>query len=180
MRAHVITPDGARRCAPGILDGRRRRGKNSAATVPVPGCVAPPKVDDPRITYVESLSQMIALGRYKPAGKTGEIMKKAPASFNLRSATRTLRDFSKAVCYQRLRAATGFSGHCTPNITHEGDVLAGESRFCWKIGTVKSTNAELTKAVLDMGSCNRCGLESGLGQEHKRAIGLSSLYMPGE
>lgn len=142
----------------------------------------PPRVEDDRITYVESLSQMITLGRFKPSedGRVGEIMKKAPASFNLRSATRTMRDFSKAICFQRLRAATGFSGHCTPNITHEGDVLVGESRFCWKIGTVKSTNAELTQAVLAMGSCNRCGLEAGLGQAHKRAIGLASLYLPEE
>jgi len=140
----------------------------------------PPRVDDDRIVYIESLSQMITLGRFKEGDRTGEIMKKAPASFNLRSATRTLRDFQKAVCFQRLRAATGLSGHCTPNITHEGDVLAGESRFCWKLGTVKSTNEELTKAVFTMGSCNRCGLEAGLAQSHKRAIGLSTLYMPEE
>lgn len=68
---------------------------------------------------------------------------------------------------------------CAMGCSH-GDVLAGESRFCWKIGTVKSTNEELTRAVMSMGSCNRCGLESGLGQEYKRAIGLSSLYLPEE
>lgn len=142
---------------------------------------APPKVDDPRIVYIPSLSQMITLGRFKKSDAEGEIMKKAPGSFNMRSLTRSMRDFQKAVCYQRMRAATGnLGGQCTPSITYQGDVLMGESVFCWKVGTVHSTNMELTKAVFEMGSCNRCGLETGLSQSHKRAIGLSTLYLAEE
>ena len=144
---------------------------------------SPPRIDDPRITWVESLDRMVPLGRFKRDAETkklGEVMKQAPSSFNLRSLTRSLKDFSKAVSMLRMRAMQGMSGHCTPSVTHEGDVLVGESRSCWKVGTVTSTNAELTRATLAMGSCNRCGLESGLSPAHKRAIGASSLFGPDE
>ena len=102
----------------------------------------------------------------------------SPASFNLRSLTRSFGSFSKAVAVLRARAATGSSGNCTPSICDNGDVMAGETRNCWKIGTVHSTNEEVTKNILAMGECNRCGLETGLSQEHKRAIGLSTLFLP--
>jgi hypothetical protein len=138
---------------------------------------APPRWEDPRITYIESLTAMLPLGRI--TRKKGEPLiptKKAPSSFNLRSLTRSFRSFEHAVCHLRVRAMTGSSGHCTPTISDNGDVLVGESRLCFKVGTVDSTNDELTAATLARGECNRCGLEAGLPQEHKRAIGLSTLY----
>jgi hypothetical protein len=34
--------------------------------------------------------------------------------------------------------------------------------------------------VLTMGSCNRCGLETGLSLPLKRAVGITSLFGPDE
>lgn len=139
----------------------------------------PPEWDDPRIHRVPTLTQLLPLGRAgrkKNLTKLGVPAQKVPGSFNFRSAVRGTRSFEEAVAILRVRAMAGKSGHCTPSITHEGDVLAGESRQCWKVGTVDSTFEELTKNTLAMGSCNRCGLEDNLGADHKRAIGLTTLY----
>jgi hypothetical protein len=80
--------------------------------------------------------------------------------------------FAKALMLQRVRAATGLSGHCSPSICEDGRVNIGESRNCWTIGTVHSTEAELTQAVLQMKSCNRCGLEDKLHGQYRTALGL--------
>ncbi len=126
---------------------------------------APPRVDDPRITYVDALSVFIPLGRGVKKKTAGVPFRKGPSSFNLRSLAQHLRSFEGAVAALRARAAMGASGHCTPSVSDNGDVMAGETRACWKLGTVDSSNAELTRAILEMGSCNYCGLES-----NRRAI----------
>lgn len=133
----------------------------------------PPRVDDPRLAYVDSLTKLTPLGRL--ARKKGERALPtlgAPGSFNLRSAARSLGSFAAAVCMLRLRTAAGKSGHCIPSVSDDGTVTAGESRNCWTLGTVWSTEAELTRAILAMGSCNHCGLEDGLNREQKHAIGI--------
>ena len=58
---------------------------------------------------------------------------------------------------------------CSPSIDVHGDVRAGESRFCHKIGTVESSFAELSNNLLAM-KCNKCGLEDNLSPMHLRAI----------
>lgn len=140
----------------------------------------PPEIEDDRVEYRRSLGGMLPLGRFKPADRAGEVLRQGPTSFNLRSAGLHFRDFAAAVCARRLASGVTGNGNCAPSITHEGDVVAGESRFCWKLGTVHSTNEELTRAILGMGSCNRCGLETGLTLPQKRAIGLTSLFGPDE
>lgn len=140
---------------------------------------APPQWDDPRVIYIPTLTAMIQLGRFK--GKTSEVRSmSAPQSFNLRSLTRSFKDVRKAICVLRQRAMIGKSGNCSPNISDDGSLHAGETRNCWKIGNVDSTPKQITEALLTMGSCNRCGLETNLPLEHKRAIGLSTLYGPTE
>jgi len=140
----------------------------------------PELVDDPRVVYVESLTHLIPLGRAarkKNIERHGVPMKHAPTSFNMRSATRSLGSFEKAVALLRMRAATGSSwGNCTPSISDDGSVMAGETRLCFRVGTVDSTNEELTKAVIEM-RCNACGLVDNLTQEQKRAIGEATLYL---
>lgn len=139
---------------------------------------SPPVVEDKRITYVESLTHLIPLGRAlrkKGLADMGLPLKKAPTSFNLRSLTRALRSFEEAVFTLRVRAASGLSGHCSPSVSENGDVVAGETRSCFKIGTVDSSNAELTDACVAM-RCNNCGLVDNLTQEQKRAIGESVLF----
>jgi hypothetical protein len=140
---------------------------------------APPSVDDERITYVPALSHLITLGRAarkKKLDRKGLREKMAPSSFNFRSLVHSLRSVEQAILHLRVMAMSGRSGWCSPNIDEAGNVLAGESRFCMKIGTIESSDKELTDAVLAMGSCNRCGLEDNLDLPHKRAIGLSTLY----
>lgn len=133
----------------------------------------PPVVHDDRITYVDSLTVLLPLGRLsRKKGERELPTRKAPSSYNLRSATRALGSFSAAVCMLRTRAATGLSGHCIPSISDDGSVMAGETRNCWKLGTVDDSDTTLTRAVLDMGACNRCGLETNLTREQKLAIGL--------
>lgn len=133
----------------------------------------PPRVQDPRITYVDSLTLLLPLGRLaRKKGERALPTRKSPSSFNLRSVTRALGSFAAAVSMLRLRAAVGHAGHCIPSIADDGSVMAGESRNCWKLGTVDNTDAEITQAVLNMGACNRCGLEDNLTHEQKAAIGL--------
>jgi len=131
----------------------------------------PPIVDDPRITYVDSLLHMIPLGRFK--GQThGEIpTRRGPSSFNLRSLTRHFSDVRTAIAYLRLKVMDRslLTGHCTPSITHGGGVVAGESIACFQIGTVESKPEEITHNLRKM-KCNQCGLVDGLSTEQKRSI----------
>ena len=134
----------------------------------------PPKFEHPRVVYVDKLLVLSTIGRaaspkFDPKGLDP---RRAPSSFNLRSITHSTRSIASAIQLLRVRGMIGRSGFCTPSVSHDGTVVAGESRFCYPIGTVDSTNEELTQAILNMGSCNRCSQESNLKPEHKRAIGI--------
>lgn len=139
---------------------------------------APPTWDDPRVKYVPEISVLIPLGR--AAGKRkllqlGVPLKHAPSSFNFRSATRSFGSVTKAIAMLRARTMSGFSGWCTPSISTDGTLVAGESNQCFNIGNVLSTPEEVTKAVIEM-RCNKCTLVDNLTQEQKRAIGESVLF----
>jgi len=137
---------------------------------PPPG---PPRIEDPRVVYIETLSGLLPLGR---AGRRPDLhqlgvpWKKAPSSFNLRSAARHLGSIEQAILMLRQRTMSGLSGHCIPTVNNTGEVMAGETQNCYVIGTVHSTNAELTQALVDM-QCNRCGLVKNLTSEQRQAIG---------
>lgn len=138
-----------------------------------------PKVDDKRLIYVEALTHLITLGRAarkKNIDRKGVPMKNAPTSFNFRSLTRSYNSVEKALVMMRARALMGKGGHCSPSICADGRIVAGESQFCFAVGTVDSTNDEITKATCDM-QCNACGLVDNLTQEQKRAIGEASLFL---
>lgn len=139
---------------------------------------SPERFDDPRITYVEKLMALLPLGRAsrkRGIADMGVPLKNAPSSFNLRSMTRSTGSIEAAVTMLRARAMMGQSGHCIPTVSEAGDVMAGETRSCFKIGTVESSNAELTKALVEM-RCNNCGLVDNLTQPQKRAIGEATLF----
>jgi hypothetical protein len=142
---------------------------------------APPKVDDHHVVYVDSLTVLIPLGRGRRESehRKGVPLRKGPSSFNLRSLTRGLGDVVLAVAALRARAGTGLAGHCIPSISVNGDVMAGESNNCFKVGTVHSSIGMLAEAISNM-QCNRCGLENNLTQEQKRAIGASVLFAADE
>lgn len=141
---------------------------------------APPHIEDPRIAYIDKITVLTPLGRAaRKARLMPTPMRLAPSSFNLRSRTRALGSFIEAVTHQRVAAMEAivagklFTGHCTPSISPNGDVMVGETQNCFKIGTVTSTNKELTDAILNM-RCNHCGLEDNLAPEQKRAIGVAT------
>lgn len=137
-----------------------------------------PRVDHPRLLYVDSLTATVQLGRFK--GKTSDLPgRSSPSSFNFRSLTRSLQSSEEALAMIRGRAMTGMSGHCSPSVSHDGSFVAGESRLCFQLGTVDSTPEQVTKTLLEMGSCNRCSTEAKLGPEHRRAIGLMPFVVPG-
>lgn len=134
------------------------------------------RVEDPRICYVDSLTLLMPLGRATRKNfKTDLPPRKSPSSFNLRSITRTLGSFEDALVVLRTNAAIGLSGNCSPSISDNGDVVAGETRNCFKVGTVDSSMEEITKNLIEM-RCNRCGLVDNLSPMHKRAIGESTLF----
>ena len=136
----------------------------------------PPKFEHPRVIYVDKLLVLSTIGRAsRPTfDSKGLDPRIAPGSFNFRSITRSCKSVPMAIKLLRARACLGLAGFCTPSVTHEGIVVAGESRLCYPIGTVDSSNEELTAAVLSMGSCNRCQQESALSPMHKHAIGVDS------
>lgn len=134
--------------------------------------------DDNRLVFIPSLTKLIGLGRLKRKNVPDGIpMRSAPTSFNIRSLTRHFRDIKVAIAVQRLRANSGFSGHCSPSISSDGTLVAGESNLCFPIGNVNSTAMEITKAICDM-QCNKCGLVDNLTQEQKIAIGESRIHAP--
>lgn len=127
----------------------------------------PPRVDDPRICYVDSLQMMMPLGRY--VGKTSSLpTRQCPGCFNLRSSVRHYKDIRLAILNLRLTRMS----NCTPSISADGSIRAGETGNCFQIGDVNSTLEELTQAILEM-KCDKCGLTEGLSVERKRAIGLA-------
>jgi MoaA/NifB/PqqE/SkfB family radical SAM enzyme len=137
----------------------------------------PPRVVDSRVLYVETLTHLLPLGRM--ARRPGEAdkgipLRASPSSADLRLLVAQGMSFSQAVCFMRTRYASGQSqtGQCTPSINYDGTVHAGETRNCFVIGTVKSSNRELTEALRGMGSCNRCGLEDGLYDNERHVLNL--------
>lgn len=135
--------------------------------------------DDPRVTFVPSLTVLVTLGRLKRSRLPPEAppIRKAPTSFNLRSLTRSLRDVREALFMLRARAAMGMSGHCSPSISSDGTIVAGETSNCFPIGDVHSTAEDVTRALVTM-QCNKCGLVDGLTQEQKLAIGEARILIP--
>lgn len=136
---------------------------------------APARVDDQRVIYVDRLTRLLPIGRARRTSVSApwaEQPYRAPSSFNLRSITRATGSFFGAVSMLRLRSAAGaMNGQCTPSINFRGEVGVGESLECFVVGTVTSTDAELTRETLAM-QCNHCGLEDNLSPAHRAAIGL--------
>ena len=137
--------------------------------------------DDPRVVFVPTLTVLVPLGRMKPSraasGKDGVPVRKGPTSFNLRSITRTTGDVRAALTLLRARAALGMAGNCSPSISSDGTLVAGETSNCFPIGDVHSTADQVTRALVAM-QCNKCGLVDNLTQEQKLAIGEARIHLP--
>ncbi|MDP3219129.1 MAG: hypothetical protein Q8S73_33840 [Deltaproteobacteria bacterium] len=126
----------------------------------------PPRVDDRRVTYIDALTALIPLGRLaRKKGPHPLPTKAAPSSFNFRLFVRGHGSIERAVYELRKRVI-----HCSPSISDDGTVVAGETRQCFAIGTVDSPTAALSKAAIEM-RCNACGLVDNLSPAHRAAIG---------
>ena len=134
--------------------------------------------EDRRVVFVPSLTRLVTLGRLKPSRlPPAPQVRRGPTSFNLRSITRALGDVCEALVIMRARAAAGMAGNCSPSISWDGTLVAGETSNCFAIGNVHSTADEVTRALIAM-QCNKCGLVDGLSREEKFAIGEARIVMP--
>lgn len=118
----------------------------------------------PKIMYEDSLQLLSPFGRAKGM----ECSRQSPLCFNLRSATRSYRDFQRGVFHLRSLAKM-----CTPSINVDGSISAGEAPSCHSIGNVWDSNVALTNAVCEM-KCSRCGLGKTLPDKYKQAIGMDT------
>lgn len=119
-------------------------------------------VTDPRVFLVDKINMLSPYGRAKennlPTNRIG------PTCFNLRSLMGFHRDFVQAIAMLRLSGKM-----CCPSIDVHGNLMAGESRFCHRIGSVHDSFARLGSELLSM-RCNKCGLEDNLPPAYQRAI----------
>lgn len=122
------------------------------------------RIEHPNVLYDDKIMAPLSpFGRAKANGfEAGRL---SPLCFNLRSAARNFRDFRNAVMFLRQKGKM-----CIPSIITDGSIVAGESKFCHKIGTVGSSNLELTNRLVQM-RCNACGLVDNLTPELRAAIG---------
>lgn len=171
LRAKILRPEWSRLMVQVTNDPRFYPKQPDPKVIPA---------DDPRVVFVPTLSVLVPLGRMKPArarsGKDGVPVRKAPSSFNLRSLTRSFGDVRAALTMMRARAALGKDGNCSPAISADGTIVAGETSNCFAIGNVNSTAEEITRALVNM-QCNKCGLVDDLPQEHKIAIGEARIHL---
>ena len=121
-----------------------------------------PRIEHPNVFYAEEIPAPITpIGRSKNA-QGGRM---SPLCFNLRSITRSMGCFQRAILQLRLLGKM-----CIPGVNIDGSIVAGESRFCHVIGNVQDTDETLTKNIIAM-TCSRCGLVNNLDQTLKTAIG---------
>lgn len=117
------------------------------------------ELETPLVTYEHKITTLVRLGRYR-----GYSNRLAPACYNLRSAVRHHRSFVLGVGFLRLHHK-----FCTPSIDVDGVIRAGETPFCYSLGTVQSTEAELTAATLAH-DCDRCGLHERLPENFRKVV----------
>jgi hypothetical protein len=132
-------------------------------------------VKAPGVEYIRELQQLFPMGRAKDLENPGLPWQRWPSCFNLRSAVRGGYSIVEAVALLRGR----LNKWCTPSISCDGSLVAGECRYCTGIGNVTWHLDEIEAAVRDM-RCGRCGLRSNLTPEQSRAVGETTLFVPGE
>jgi hypothetical protein len=121
------------------------------------------QIQHPKVMYETAIRQVAPFGRAKTNGIAST--RQSPLCFNLRSFARHTKTLMNAVAMQRQRGS-----FCTPSVSINGDVLAGESTSCCPIGNVRDSLEILNAGIINL-KCNRCGLVDGLSAEQKAAIG---------
>lgn len=117
------------------------------------------------LMYEHHIRSLTAQGR---ARGQEPIMTKAPKCFNSRSIVRNVSTFEEVIRMLEFRIRK----FCNPSIQVDGSIVAGESRFCYRIGTVWSMNEQLYNSLRNMklGDCNDCTMENRLEPLHLNAI----------
>lgn len=91
---------------------------------------------------------------------------KSSKCFNIRSATRTLRDLSKATFMLVM-----LNKFCTPQISISGHIKLGESTLCPVCSSIYKSDAEIVEDICNF-HCHHCDMiNRRLSPEQLRAIG---------
>lgn len=122
-----------------------------------------PRIEQENVLYDDKVfGNIYPLGRAKTNGI--EVTRQSPSCYNLRVLVKNKRDFIEGLLTLRT-----IGKMCSPSIDVEGNLLAGECRFCSKVGTVWDPNIRLTQNCIDL-KCNRCGLFDNLSPAHRAQI----------
>jgi hypothetical protein len=112
------------------------------------------KIEHPLFAYEDALRLVTPIGR--AVTNNLETARQTPLCFNLRSLCRNYQNFNLALSHLR-----GISKMCSPSINVDGALVAGEASGCYKIGTVESSNEEITSNLKSM-KCGKCLLHRNL------------------
>lgn len=119
------------------------------------------------ISWESELRMLSPFGR---AIKNGiHTSRQSPLCFNLRSVLRSTRSLPDAIRFLRMKGK-----FCTPSINIDGSISAGESNSCYRVGFVGEPIAKIANGIMSM-KCNYCGLEDGLEDKYREAIGLETI-----
>lgn len=107
-----------------------------------------------KIVFVENPDIFLsALGRQKTIDGNTYM----PQCTNLLILMRQLKNIQKAVSYLENHIL-----FCKPSVDINGNIKAGESRFCQTIGTVDDTIEDISNKLLVAKPCGKCGLLDNL------------------
>lgn len=104
------------------------------------------RVDYPNVEYVETVKEVFSLGRAK-INKIGQIYRYSMC-YDVRKAVNIANPKLKEIL-------TGLQERSLPSIDFEGNVYAGQSVFCKRVGTVESSEEELVTELRKM-RCDEC------------------------
>jgi hypothetical protein len=128
----------------------------------------PIKIEDPKrknILYFDYMAgKLIPMGR--ALSNNLEITRQSPQCFNLRSFARTLR-LPLPLVIKMMEARGKF---CTPMISIDGGIMAGESSLCPPFAYVDASMDKITSNLNNF-TCNKCGLMKNLDKNYLTAIG---------
>lgn len=113
-----------------------------------------------RETHIRSLYPQGRASNDEPIACT------APKCFNIRSIAK--QTDSLAAIINIMESKFKF---CTPSIDSYGNIIIGESKLCYKVGTIWDDDAVIIENIRKM-KCNLCGMEDRLSPMHKAYLHL--------
>ena len=123
------------------------------------------KISHKNFVYIDKIEHIYPQGR-AVSNNIKAYNTRAPKCFNMRSIACHYRSFTSA-----FRHMENIFKFCTPFVRPDGSIGVGESRFCKSVGTINSSEEELTNSIINF-RCNNCKMEDMLPQNYRSAIGL--------